>query len=349
MGVKIRINKRKFYLDIHINGRRTWESLHLSVSTDKKQNKEIMHLAEICRSKREAQIISGEWGLLDPIEGKRSLYGYMEELGKSRDKKDQVNKVLKYLKEYQGGNIAIGQVTEKWIDDFQTYLLKETELSKTTASRYSSAIRFALRKAARDRVIPRNPADGVKAIPIPESDKVFLIPGEIQQLASTEMGGALGAEIKRAFLFGCFTGLRISDLKSLTWGDIIREPLQIAKRQEKTGRKVFIPLHTTAWGIINDGAIHNHQETIFPELTKTRTNTNQYLTAWAERAGLDKRIGWHTSRHTFATLTLESGADFFTVSKLLGHTKTATTAVYTKATDKLRREAVNGLPKIDIK
>jgi integrase len=348
MGVKIRINKGKFYLDIHVNGKRTWESLRLSVSTDKKQNKEIMRLAEICRSKREAQIMSGEWGLLDPVEGKRSLYGYMEELGKKRDKKDMVNKCLKYLKEYQGGNIAIGQVTEKWIEDFQTYLLRETGLSKTTASRYSSAIRFTLRKAARDRIIPRNPAEGVKAIPIPESDKVFLTSGEIQRLANTDMGGSLGTEIKRAFLFGCFTGLRISDLKSLTWGDIIREPLQIAKRQEKTDRKVFIPLHHTAWGIINDGALHNYQEIIFPELTKTRTNTNQYLTAWAERAGLDKRIGWHTARHTFAVLSLESGAEIYTVSKLLGHTNLKTTQVYAKATDKMKREAVNGLPGIEI-
>jgi integrase len=349
MGVKIRINRGKFYLDIHVNGRRTWESLHLSVSTDKKQNKEILRLAEICRSKREAQIMSGEWGLLDPIEGKRSLYGYMEELGKDRDKKAQINKCLKYLRDYQGGNIAIGQVAEKWLEDFQTYLLKETGLSKTTASRYSSAIRFALRKAARDRVIPRNPAEGVRAIPIPESNKVFLTPREIQRLASTDLGGALGTEIKRAFLFGCFTGLRISDLKSLVWGDIIRDPLQIAKRQEKTERKVFIPLHATAWGIINDGAIHNHKEIIFPELTKTRTNTNQYLTTWAERAGLDKRIGWHTARHTFAVLSLESGAEIYTVSKLLGHTNLKTTQVYAKATDKMKREAVNALPEIEIK
>jgi integrase len=349
MGVKIRINKGKFYLDIHTNGRRTWESLHLSVSPDRKQNREILRLAEICRSKREAQIASGEWGLLDPVKGKRSLYGYMEELGKDRDKKDMVNKCLKYLKEYQGENIAIGQVTEKWIEDFQIYLLRDTGLSKTTASRYSSAIRFTLRKATRDRIIPRNPADGIKAIPVPESDKVFLTPGEIQQLANTDMGGVLGAEIKRAFLFGCFTGLRVSDLKSLTWGDIIRDPLQIAKRQEKTDRKVFIPLHVTAWGIIDDGTIHNHKALIFPELTKTRTNTNQYLTAWAERAGLDKKIGWHTTRHTFAVLSLEFGAEIYTVSKLLGHTNLKTTTIYARATDKMKREAVNALPKIEIK
>jgi integrase len=348
MGVKIRINRGKIYLDIHVNGKRTWESLHLSVSSDKKQNKEIMHLAEICRSKREAQITSGEWGLLDPIEGKRSLYSYMEELGKNLDKKAQVNKCLKYLKEYQGGNIAIGQVTEKWIEDFQIYLLRDTELSKITANRYSSAIRFALRKATRDRIIPRNPAEGVRAIPIPESDKVFLTPEEIQRLAQTDLGGSLGAEIKRAFLFGCFTGLRISDLKSLVWGDVIREPLQIAKRQEKTDRKVFIPLHVTAWGIINDGAIHNHKEIIFPELTKTKTNTNQYLITWAKRSGLEKQIGWHTARHTAAVLLLEGGAEIYTVSKLLGHTNLKTTQVYAKATDKMKREAVNGLPKIKI-
>jgi hypothetical protein len=39
MGVKIRINKGKFYLDIHTNGKRTWEALHLSVSPDRNRTK----------------------------------------------------------------------------------------------------------------------------------------------------------------------------------------------------------------------------------------------------------------------------------------------------------------------
>ncbi len=90
------------------------------------------------------------------------------------------------------------------------------------------------------------------------------------------------------------------------------------------------------------------EEYVFPVLAATRVGTYQYLRAWRKRAGLDKPVGWHTARHTFATLALEGGADFFTVSKLLGHTKPATTAVYAKATDRLKREVVEGLPEIHI-
>jgi integrase len=200
----------------------------------------------------------------------------------------------------------------------------------------------------RDRIIPRNPAEGIKAISNTETDKVYLIPSEIQSMANTHLGGELGAVVKQAFLFACFTGLRISDLKSIAWGDVSREPLQINKRQEKTARKVFVPLHPVAWRIINDGEIHNHKALLFPALTKSKTNTNQYLKDWAKKARVEKAIGWHTARHTFAVLSLESGAEIYTVSKLLGHTNLKTTQVYAKATDKMKREAVNALPVIDI-
>ncbi|MDR2718607.1 MAG: site-specific integrase [Treponema sp.] len=348
MGVKLRVSRNKLFLDVYHNGRRQWESLGLTLTPDKLQNREVLRLAEICRSKREAQIISGEWGLIDPVSGKQTLIEYMGKIGKTRDKTDHVNKAVKYLEKYPAGNTALNLVNEKWLEDFQLYLLRETGLSKNTAGRYESAVRLALRKAARDRVIPRNPADGIKTISNTETDKVYLIPPEIQNLANSRMGGALGAEVKQAFLFACFTGLRISDLKTLVWGDIQRDPLQISKRQEKTNRKVFVPLHHVAWGIINDGAIHNHKALIFPALTKSKTNTNQYLKGWAKKAGIEKNIGWHTARHTFAVLSLEAGAEIYTVSKLLGHTNIKTTQVYAKATDKMKREAVNALPVIDI-
>jgi integrase len=93
------------------------------------------------------------------------------------------------------------------------------------------AVRYALRKAARDRLIPRNPAERLRAIKIPESDKVYLSPLEIRKLANTPLGGT----VKRAFLFGCFTGLRVSDLRTLMWGDINREPLQNHQEAGKNG------------------------------------------------------------------------------------------------------------------
>ena len=103
-----------------------------------------------------------------------------------------------------------------------------------------------------------------------------------------------------------------------------------------------------AWGIIDDKQLHHHKEPVFSSLAKTKTNTNEYLKRWAEKAKIEKNIGWHTARHTFAVLSLESGAEIYTVSKLLGHKNVKTTQVYAKATDKMKREAVNALPEIKI-
>jgi integrase len=63
---------------------------------------------------------------------------------------------------------------------------------------------------------------------------------------------------------------------------------------------------------------------------------------------IEKNIGWHTARHFFAVLSLESGAEIYTLSKLLGHTNVSTTQVYAKAKDKIKREAVNALLVFDI-
>ncbi|MDR2479965.1 MAG: hypothetical protein LBD48_11730 [Treponema sp.] len=63
MGVSIWENRGKLYLDIWLNGRRKRESLGLTLTTDEQQNKEIMRTAEMCRSKREIQIVEKKWNL----------------------------------------------------------------------------------------------------------------------------------------------------------------------------------------------------------------------------------------------------------------------------------------------
>jgi integrase len=322
--------------------------LGLSVPADKAQKTEIMRLAEVCKSKREAQILTGEWGLLDPVGGKQPLVDYMKNIAESRGQDSFAHKAIKHLESFSGGNVSIGSINEKWIEEFQEYLLKETSLSKKTISHYSGAVRYALRKAARDRVIPRNPAVGVRGVSVPESDRIYLTVTEFQSLATAPISGGLGAEIKRAFLFGCYTGLRISDLKTLAWGDVQRDPPQINKRQEKTKRKAFVPLNVVAMDIIDDKKIHNYKEPVFPALAKTKTKTNKHLKRWAKNAGVEKNIGWHTARHTFAVLSLEAGGDIYTLSRLLAHESVKTTQIYANATDKMKRAVVDALPVIDI-
>jgi hypothetical protein len=50
-------------------------------------------------------------------------------------------------------------------------------------------------------IIPRNPAEAVKGITAPESVRVYMTAEELGKLARCPLGGELGSEVRRAFLF----------------------------------------------------------------------------------------------------------------------------------------------------
>jgi len=123
--------------------------------------------------------------------------------------------------------------------------------------------------------------------------------------------------------------------------------------QQKTGRVVPIPLAPIARAIIEkeqqtpkgSRVLSNFQN---GEVFKVPTHQvmNAIVGCWAKKAGLIKNISFHWARHTFATMALTYGVDIYTVSKLLGHTKVDTTAVYARVIDSRKQEAVGMLPGI---
>jgi integrase len=174
---------------------------------------------------------------------------------------------------------------------------------------------------------------------------VFLNIDEIQKLADAKPEHPYGAEIRRAFLFACYTGLRVSDLEAVKWSEVETNPMQIIKSQEKTKSPVYIPLGASAQKLILDGEEHDPDESVFNLAEHKREASYRCLDEWAKKAGIKKRIGWHTARRAFA---LESGVDPIAVAKLLGHKNLATVMKYAKATDKLKREAVAALPEVKL-
>jgi integrase len=146
-------------------------------------------------------------------------------------------------------------------------------------------------------MILRNPADIVQKISAPESEMIFLNIDEVKALAETVIDDPYGSEVRRAFFFGCYTGLRISDIETLTWEKIETNPMQIIKSQEKTKNPAYIPLNKSAQNLIVDGKVHEAGEKVFNLSGHNRRTSYIHLKSWAEKSGIKKTIGWHGAAH----------------------------------------------------
>ena len=150
---------------------------------------------------------------------------------------------------------------------------------------------------------------------------------------------SVSEDVKKAFLFSCFCGLRISDVRALLWKDVIydSDKIHIELRQKKTEALLYLPLNKQAQCFLptNRG---NVEECIFS--LPSQSTISKILNRWAKDAGIDKKVCYHMSRHTFATMELTMGADLYTTSLLMGHSNVQITQIYAKIIDVKKEQAV---------
>ena len=112
------------------------------------------------------------------------------------------------------------------------------------------------------------------------------------------------------------------------------------KRMQKTQRIITYSLSKEAVSWLPERT----GELVFDKLV-CAPNLNAQIKKWAELCGITKNVSFHTARHTFATMMLTLGADIYTTSKLLGHSRISTTEIYAKIIDKKKDEAVGLIDK----
>lgn len=216
-------------------------------------------------------------------------------------------------------------IDTRLIESYKEHLLEK--YANNTAWSYLAQLKTCLNHAVREGILEKNPAKDV-SISKQETDKVFLTTDEITRMENAECHNQ---EVKRAFLFSCHTGLRLSDCEALTWKSISEGKLTI--RQQKTADMLIIPLSAEAIRLL--GTPSTGQVFDLP----SRTSIHKSLKKWTKSAGIDKHIGFHTARHTFAVTSLEMDIDIYTLSKLLGHRNLETTQVYAKIVDERKQAA----------
>lgn len=354
-----------YYLDIYKDGVRKYEflKLYLVPATNeaaKVQNANTEQAAKAIRNQRELDIIQGKGGIVPVSNSKLLLLDWMEVFrklklatGQSEERALSVEKVINHLKAFAGEKVKLSAVDADFCKGFVAYLGNATSgkhkiakpIANSTANNYFQIFTSALNEAVRQKKIPANPVmylsrEDKKPIKAERSNRTFLTIDEVKKLADTPFKND---HVKRAFLFACFTGLRISDIRNLTWGNIVErnEACYISITMQKTREPLTIKLNKQAvkW---------------LPKKTSTKevfnlsfhnAVINENLKRWAKAAGIDKNLCFHMSRHTFATMELTLGADLYVVSKLLGHHDLSVTQVYADIINKKREAAVDLMDK----
>lgn len=150
------------------------------------------------------------------------------------------------------------------------------------------------------------------------------------------------------FIFIAYTGIAYGDSMLLSKKDIVKgqdEHLWIHTKRKKTATPVKIPLLPKALEVIqkyenSPQAVVNGK--LLPRLSNQKMNS--YLKELAYLCKINKNLTSHVARHTFATtVTLSNGVPIETVSKLLGHTKMATTQIYARVLEKKVSEDMGNL------
>lgn len=246
----------------------------------------------------------------------------------------------------EGLKLLPRQVTKDMISRFVEYLQKRFrgDGPHTLYGRFKKVV-----KAAVDAdVLRKNPCTGV-VIKIDNGalKKDILSVEEMQQLIATHYEGE-NPDIRRAFIFCLYCGLRWCDVKDLTYANVDFSNRLLKFEQAKTKG------HSSASGVViplNDGLLEligkgRREALIFP--LPSHNMCLKALRHWTKRAGIDKHITWHCARHSFAVNILNAGANIKTVASLLGHSGLSQTEKYTRAIDSLKEAAINSLPELKL-
>lgn len=365
--VRIRFRKLKdgsqsIYLDCYRNGERTYEYLKLYLVPEtsakaKELNASAMENANYIKAQRIMEITNSESGLKkSKLLSRQLLTDLMDEYSESVRKSGtssykNVDQVKKTLIEYRGERITLRQVDKDFVMGYINFL-KEGHRTKqgkaitnTTANGYCIVFSGALNMAVRKEYMDENPFK--KIAPIDkikrdESPRIYLTIEEVQKMIDTPVRQGR-EDVKQAFLFSVFCGLRRSDIRQLRWKDITVDNGQwrCMVIMEKTTTPIYLPLSKSAIQWLPERGFSTDEDLVFNTLP-SNSLIGDIIEEWSKAAGIvNKVVTYHTSRHTFGTMMLTLGADLYTVSKLMGHRNIETTKIYAKIVDQKKDDAVN--------
>lgn len=239
------------------------------------------------------------------------------------------------------GHMLMADIGSKEIREYVMAKLADGYADKTVNNHLLVLSRYL--NVARDERAFDGPKVKIESIPVSWSEARYLTAPEIralQRVASFDL-----PEYANLIAVALNTGMRIGEILALSWADIdlTAKKLRVRKslcrvsdslKAPKNGKQRDVFLNEAALAAL--ASVEHRVGTVFDV---SYSAAYEAVNRIASKAGLEG-IGWHTLRHTFASLLVLEGVPLFTVSRLLGHSSIRITERYAHLSDDKNKDAV---------
>lgn len=336
---------------------------------DRNFNKQVLLLAKKIRQEKEQEFLEQENGYRLQKKVKINFLEYFQEYLDAYTKKDvrMIQMALQRFKDFLRDtpeytryktDIRPEQINSEMVEAFTEYLQSRSvgEGAKSIYQRFKKVYKSCATKCNINYQRPFVDSEG-KTISIMVDEgalvKDFLSPEEEKQLMETHYTGE-NQEIRNAFIFCLYTGMRFCDVKDLTFGNFDFANKLLTYEQNKTKghskhSSVSLPLTDGLLALIADKVELAEKNTLVFDLP-SHTMCLKALRRWTKRAGIDKHITWHCARHSFGTnmaaTAAQKGFSVRVVQEMMGHSNLRYTERYTRVVDEQKKQAMAELSKL---
>jgi integrase/recombinase XerD len=241
------------------------------------------------------------------------------------------------------------QLGPKHIREFQLHLVRDRKLAAATVKQRMAAVQFFFARTLKRPYLRED-------FPYPKAPRrlpVVLSQDEVARLIDAASNLA-----HRAMLMTLYsTGLRRSEVARLKVSDIDSDRMVIHVRQGKGRKDRDVPLSPKLLETLREYWRWKRPSSyLFPSGVTNRDKGGPLTgkAVWhafrnaVQRAGIQKKVGPHALRHSYATHLLEAGADLRTIQLLLGHADIKHTTVYLHLSQRHLHAVTNPLESLTI-
>ena len=207
-------------------------------------------------------------------------------------------------------------------------------LAAKSVQRRLSAVRSLFTYLTRQGITKDNPSKGLRPPKAPRKLPQVLDVDEVVQLVELPTDGTLGLRDRALLELLYSSGLRVSEICSLTWRNLDLDDCLVTVLGKGSKARI-VPVGSHAVNALKQWRQQSAptlSAPVFPGRGGAFISSRAIqlrLRHLAQQQGIWKRVYPHLLRHSFASHMLESSSDLRSVQELLGHADIATTQIYT--------------------